>query len=275
MCIFCCPPPFSRFPFAVRPTRALAVSPSYPPFSAEQPKTPGTVNQSYMRRRREHTPRPVEERKAERMAKKVVVKKEKFVRAERIVAKSRFALGSELRIKRHRNAPKAPVAPEGTPVLVAVRVPSRYGLSPKVQVILNKLGLRTENMLSFIPLTPLNTAMMQIVDQHITWGVPTHRMLSDLITKRGFAKVNGGRVALSNNTMIEAALGQFGVICLEDIVHEIFTAGPNMARVVSYLWPFRLNSPPGGWKEVRTSYAKGGALGDRKGDINKLIRSMC
>lgn len=51
-----------------------------------------------------------------------------------------------------------------------------------------------------------------MVDQYITWGHPNLRTVRELIFKRGMGKgtKSEGRKALSDNTFIEEALGEFG-----------------------------------------------------------------
>ena len=49
--------------------------------------------------------------------------------------------------------------------------------------------------------------------------------------KRGYGKINKSRIPLSENATIEAELGSLGVICIEDMIHEIVTAGPNFKQV--------------------------------------------
>lgn len=57
-----------------------------------------------------------------------------------------------------------------------------------------------------------------------------------MIYKRGYGKVNKQRIPLANNAVIEEALGKFDILCVEDLVHEIATAGPNFKQVkLSYL----------------------------------------
>ncbi|CAG8617556.1 15399_t:CDS:2, partial [Racocetra fulgida] len=50
----------------------------------------------------------------------------------------------------------------------------------------------------------------------------------ELIYKRGYAKVNKQRIPITDNAIIEQNLGKFGIICIEDLVHEIYTVGPNV-----------------------------------------------
>ena len=37
-------------------------------------------------------------------------------------------------------------------------------------------------------------------------------------------------------------LGKFGIICMEDLVHEIYTVGPHFKEASNFLWPFKLSS---------------------------------
>ena len=60
---------------------------------------------------------------------------------------------------------------------------------------------------------------------------PNLKSVRELIYKRGYGKVDKQRIPLSNNAVIEEALGKFDILCVEDLVHEIVTAGPNFKQV--------------------------------------------
>lgn len=60
---------------------------------------------------------------------------------------------------------------------------------------------------------------------------PNLKSVRELIYKRGYGKVDKQRIPLTNNAVIEAALGKFDILCVEDLVHEIATAGPNFKQV--------------------------------------------
>ena len=51
--------------------------------------------------------------------------------------------------------------------------------------------------------------------------------VKELIYKRGYGKVNKQRIPLTENAIIEANLGKHGIICIEDLVHEIISVGPH------------------------------------------------
>ena len=71
-----------------------------------------------------------------------------------------------------------------------------------------------------------------------------------------------------------AQQGKHNVICIEDIIHEILTVGPNFKQVSNFLWPFKLNNPNGGWRKKANHFADGGDFGNREQYINNLLRRM-
>ena len=38
------------------------------------------------------------------------------------------------------------------------------------------------------------------------------------------------------------ALGKHNIICIEDLVHEIYTVGPAFKQASNFLWPFKLSA---------------------------------
>lgn len=82
-------------------------------------------------------------------------------------------------------------------------------------------------------------------------------------------------MALSDNAVVEQSLGKYGIICMEDLIHEIYTVGPHFKQAANFLWPFKLSNPTGGWRAKKVlNYAEGGDSGDREVLINRLIRQM-
>ncbi|XP_038710276.1 60S ribosomal protein L7-4-like [Tripterygium wilfordii] len=69
-------------------------------------------------------------------------------------------------------------------------------------------------------------------------------------------------------------LRQHGIICMEDLIHEIMTVGPHFKEANNFLWPFKLKAPLGGLKKKRSQYVEGGDAGNREDYINELIRRM-
>ena len=117
--------------------------------------------------------------------------------------------------------------------------------------------------------------MLKIVDPYISYGYPNVKTVRELVYKRGFGKVNKQRIALTDNSIIEATLGKYGIICVEDLIHEIFTVGPNFKQANNFLWPFQLSSPKGGFHTRKAlHFIEGGDHGNREDKINALVRQM-
>ena len=69
-------------------------------------------------------------------------------------------------------------------------------------------------------------------------------------------------------------LGKHNIICIEDLVHEIYTSGPAFKQASNFLWPFKLSSARGGLAKKRLHYIEGGQHGNREDYINNLVRVM-
>lgn len=74
-----------------------------------------------------------------------------------------------------------------------------------------------------------------LILSHI-FSEPNLKTVRELIYKRGYGKVNKQRIPLSNNSVIEESLGKYDILSAEDLVHEIFTAGPNFKQVRHMLY---------------------------------------
>lgn len=127
----------------------------------------------------------------------------------------------------------------------------------------------------FLKLTNATQQMLQVITPYVAWGEPNLKTIRELIYKRGFAKINRQRIPITDNSIIEEHLGKYGIISVEDLVHEIATAGPNFKVANTFLWPFQLSSPNGGFKKRKfIHYVEGGEAGDHEADINRLVRRM-
>jgi hypothetical protein len=65
---------------------------------------------------------------------------------------------------------------------------------------------------------------------------PSRKTISDLIYKRGYAKIGKERIPITSNEIVEKHLGDAGIICVEDLVHELATCGDNFKEANSFVW---------------------------------------
>jgi len=240
-------------------------------------KAHAAAPESFLKRRK-----AIETRKAAALdnKKKAAVKarathKDIFKRAEKYVAEYRAKELSTIRLARQAKATNQFFVQEEAKVVFAIRIKGTYGVSPKVRKILQLLRLRQINNGVFIKVNKASLNMLTLVAPYVTWGRPNTKTVSDLVYKRGYGKVDKKRVPLTDNSIIEGSLGKLNIICTEDLIHEIFTCGPNFKQANSFLWPFKLNTPLGGWEAKKIHFAEGGDAGDRKDEINPLVRRMC
>merc|ERR1719231_636159 len=75
---------------------------------------------------------------------------------------------------------------------------------------------------------------------------------------------------------VSQSLGKYGIHGHEDLIHELYTAGPHFKQVSNFLWPFKLSAPRGGFNCKRHGYneMRGGDWGNRAEEINELINRM-
>ncbi|KAF8609967.1 60S ribosomal protein L7 [Ceratobasidium sp. AG-I] len=206
-----------------------------------------------------------------RVAKRQVI----FKRADTYVKEYLEKEQEEVRLRRAaRSAGDFYIA--GQPkVLFVVRIKGINKMAPKPRKILQLLRLLQINNGVFVKVTKATAQMLRLVEPYVTYGEPNLKTVRELIYKRGYAKVNKQRVPLSDNAVIERELGKFGVISIEDLVHEIITVGPNFKQASNFLWPFKLSNPTGGWRTRKFKhYVQGGDQGNREDNINKLVRQM-
>ncbi|GAA0152243.1 ribosomal protein [Lithospermum erythrorhizon] len=159
-------------------------------------------------------------------------------------------------------------------LLFITRIRGINAMPPKTKKILQLLRLRQIFNGVFLKVNKATINMLRLVEPYVTYGYPNLKSVRELIYKRGFGKVDKQRIALTDNSIIEQTLGKHGIICMEDLVHEILTVGPHFKEANNFLWPFQLSAPLGGLKRKRNHYVEGGDAGNREDHINALIRRM-
>jgi len=201
-------------------------------------------------------------------------KREIFKRAEKYAKEYRVKDLDDLRCARQARKSGNYFVADQPKVAFVMRIRGINGLHPKPRKVLQLFRLRQINNGVFIKLNKATINMLRIAEPYITWGYPNLKSVRELVYKRGFGKLDGRRIALTNNEIIEKKLGKFGIICMEDIIHEIMTAGPHFKQASNFLWYFKLNTPNGGWRKKNNHFVDGGDFGCRDDKINNLLRRM-
>ncbi|KAJ5073278.1 60S ribosomal protein L7 [Anaeramoeba ignava] len=165
------------------------------------------------------------------------------------------------------------VEPEPKLALV-IRIKGITGVAPRQRKILQLMRLRQINNAVFIKLNKTSLRMLHFVAPYIAWGYPTLGTIRKLIYKRGYGKIRSQRIPLLTNEIIAKRLGKKNIVSVEDIVHEIYTVGPNFKYANNFLWPFKLNTARGGLSYIKRNFIEGGDAGNREEYINKLVKRM-
>jgi large subunit ribosomal protein L7e len=144
----------------------------------------------------------------------------------------------------------------------------------------------------FVQATPKNMELLGKIERYVTYGTPSRKTIDELLQKRGSifsqdSEESSKRIPLDDNDVIEKLFGDMGVLCLEDIVYELFKGNSEVApKLAASLWNFQLSPPVNEVtkkKEMifdsdnvnrKCPYSRGGVYGDRGSDINDIILKL-
>ena len=206
----------------------------------------------------------VEAIKASRAARVQALKKKSktnrqvyFKRAEQYVNEYRSAERSRVFLRRQAKEGGNFYREPEAKIAFVIRIRGINGVEPKTKKILQLLRLRQIHNGVFIRLNKATLKMLRLVEPYIAYGYPNLKSVRELVYKRGFVNINKQRKPITDNNMIEENIGKHGIICVEDIIHEIFTCGPNFKYVNKFLAPFKLSSPRGGFNRKLIHFQEG------------------
>ncbi|XP_062911433.1 60S ribosomal protein L7-like 1 [Mobula hypostoma] len=198
----------------------------------------------------------------------------RFKRVENFIKDSRRKFRDEARFVRMAKKAVKNDVPEGQKLAFAVRLRPIHGVSPKVRKVVQMLRLRKLYSGTFVKLNQTSLKMLKVVEPYVAWGFPNLKSIRELILKRGQAKVNKKRIPLTDNSIIEGHLGKCGLICLEDLICEIYTVGKYFKEASNFLHPFRLSVARHAARNKMGFLNEFGETGHRGIEINKLIRQL-
>ncbi|KAH7865778.1 hypothetical protein Vadar_011079 [Vaccinium darrowii] len=197
-----------------------------------------------------------------------------FIRAKKYTKEYEEEQKELIRLKREARLKGGFYVKPEAKLLFIVRIRGINAMDPKTRKILQLLRLRQIFNGVFLKVNKATVNMLHRVEPYVTYGYPNLKSVRELIYKRGYGKLNKQRIALTDNSVIEQGLGKYGIICIEDLIHEIMTVGPHFKEANNFLWPFKLKAPLGGLKKKRNHYVEGGDAGNREDYVNELIRRM-
>ena len=202
------------------------------------------------------------------------MKAKAFANAAKYAKEYKDKEDQEMRLRRQARALGNFYVPETARLLAVIRIRGINDMHPKSRKILQLLRLRQINNMVFIKLTKATMNMIRKVEPYVAYGYPSLKTVREVLYKRGHGKVNKQRIPLTDNSIIEGTLGKHGIVCMEDLVHEIYTVGPKFKEASNFLWPVKLSNLTGGMTDKGTHFVEGGESGLREKYINSMIARM-
>ncbi|KAG5447002.1 60S ribosomal protein L7 [Clonorchis sinensis] len=214
--------------------------------------------------------------RSEQLRKRAKLRRSQVRRPAFFIASARKKARDEMRLSRQAIRKSPVVATDAARLGVIIRL-KREGeeLSDDCRAVFRLLRLDTYNQAVFVKVNQAMLELLGLVAPYVAWGYPTLQTVRDLLAKRGRTFFNHRKHAIDNR-IIESRLGHHGILCLEDVVHELVTIGPQLRAVLRFLQPFKLMPPSKSWlsgsKRCRSAADK--LTGMREENINEMIRRM-
>lgn len=79
---------------------------------------------------------------------------------------------------------------------------------------------------------------------------------------------------IDTTKLVFFSLGKHGIICLEDLIHEIYSTGKHFNEISDFLWPFHLSVARHAARNKVGFRKEIGDPGFRGNGINELIRHL-
>uniref|UniRef100_A0A2K5P8X5 Ribosomal protein L30 ferredoxin-like fold domain-containing protein n=1 Tax=Cebus imitator TaxID=2715852 RepID=A0A2K5P8X5_CEBIM len=174
--------------------------------------------------------KPLRKKLAQKMLRKAR-RKLIYEKAKRYHKEYRQVYRAEIRMARMARKAGNFCVPAEPKWAFVIRIRGIDGVSPKVRKVLQLLRLRQIFSGAFVKLNKASVNMLRIVEPYIAWGNPNLKSVNELIYKRGY-----------DNALIAGSPGKHGIICMEDLIHEIYTVGKCFKEANNFLWPFILSS---------------------------------
>ncbi|PFH31501.1 putative 60S ribosomal protein L7-B [Besnoitia besnoiti] len=162
---------------------------------------------------------------------------------------------------------KKPRQQDRRPLILVVRN-GREGGSPEVQVALKKLGLRKPFWGTLLRNDEAAMQQMRLLNPFVFYGYPTLATVRRMFLTRGRLRVSEEESTdLTDNAKVEAHLGAYGMLCVEDVVQELWTAGGHFDDIMQHMCAFELSN----LKKIEGLYAKKNQYGNMREKINTKI----
>ena len=164
----------------------------------------------------------------------------------------------------------------GAPYVFVIRTREDAGKIPKnIFNLLLRFRLKEPNTGVFLKYDAVTRRHLHLIEPWVVYGKPSESIVKDLIERKSYGFVQGSKVPLSDNTILERELGaEHGIICMEDLVHELINVGESFDPVSRFLVPFPLIASRSKFEKEKLQLKQGKDYGDKGEEIDEYIKQM-
>eukprot|EP00801_Mesodinium_rubrum_P008845 Mrub_08875.p1 GENE.Mrub_08875~~Mrub_08875.p1 ORF type:complete len:247 (+),score=33.52 Mrub_08875:91-741(+) len=163
-------------------------------------------------------------------------------------------------------------------LIVVINISKTLPIDNTIKAIMQELDIIEKLSCKLVIENEENITKLLTIQNYITFGYISRKYLKDLLFKRGnyYDSSSDKLCTINDNEIIEQYLGQYDIICLEDIIDELFKLRKNVDKVLGFIANFKLDMPEHHYlkNDYTKMYQHGGEYGDRKEDINKLLEKI-
>lgn len=154
-------------------------------------------------------------------------------------------IGEKVRGKRQRTPPaEYSKTLDDSRVVLMVRARGKQ-IPPEVAAAFRRLGLLKLYAARLLCVGPATAALTSQLGPFCITGSPAPAQLEELLRTRGclWNAETGTRQLISGNLMLERALGQYNVLCIEDLCDVIVNKTEHVNAVLEHIAPFDFHPP--------------------------------
>jgi len=151
--------------------------------------------------------------------------------------------------------------------LAVVRIRGSVNVPKKVRGVMDQLGLERPNNVVLIDDNETYLGMLQSVRHLVTYGPPSQGVVDMLLRKRGEVR---GLGRLTNRYMSDKTTFR-SITAFAEALHQ---GKASLNDVPQLKRTFRCSPPSKGYRNVKKGVEDGGALGNRGGAIDLLLKQM-
>eukprot|EP00767_Chilomastix_cuspidata_P004484 gnl/Chilomastix_cuspidata/463.p1 GENE.gnl/Chilomastix_cuspidata/463~~gnl/Chilomastix_cuspidata/463.p1 ORF type:complete len:252 (+),score=135.62 gnl/Chilomastix_cuspidata/463:524-1279(+) len=241
---------------------------------------PRVVLTKHVRYNKKHNRRGKDDGKGRKKPKRIS-HKIKYTNPEKLVKRSQKKKKATAMFRKDiLRARQGKLAP-GQKLFLVFRIRGDEDAPKEALAMLSKLRLHELNTAVLVRASPEMLTALRVLSFYVVFGAPTEATVRDLVLRRGRAAFYSSDSAphrkdervLRDNRLIEERLGQFDILCVEDLVLELSGRGEHFFEAARFLAPFRLKAPRDKYLDVARRMVQG-SMGDLGDGINEFVSRL-